>query len=345
MNTFAMNPSGTGLTQRVGYYNDYNGVFFEQDASGIMNMVIRSSSTGAVQPIEDRKPKSQWNQWTDSSPVLDPTKTQIFFIDIEWLGVGTVRTGFIINSIYYLAHCFYHANIDTTTYMTSARMAPRYEITYSGANLVNPYKLKQICSTVISEGGYEGRSIIRHAGINNISGITIPANATNNIQFAVTSIKLNDTSGNRGINGIVIPAQADILLYGANQSVNGVILYQLLLNTTISGVNPNTSYTPYNTLFPQDTTSSAMYWVNLSGSYTNASKYTVSGGTLVNAGYVSTNNTAILGSVNDFNLQIGRNLSGTNTGAYTSDTLTLTCNLLNVSNAVTLFGQLGWYEL
>jgi hypothetical protein len=75
-------------------------------------------------------------------------------MDLEWLGVGTVRIGFVINGNFYVCHKFHHANIIASTYITSASLPLRYEITNTSATS-GASTLKQICSTVLSEGGYE----------------------------------------------------------------------------------------------------------------------------------------------------------------------------------------------
>lgn len=349
MNTFVMNQHQSGLTQRVGYYNDANGVFFEQTTVGgneILNMVIRTSVSGSM--YENRVSQSNWNQnKLDGLNGLNVTKAQILFIDIEWLGVGSVRTGFIINGNYYLAHIFNHANLSpsgnniTAPYMTSARLSPRYEIftTNAGPNL--GYMLKQICSTVISEGGYEARSIVRHIGING-AGINISGQATPSTSFPLVAIKLDDTSSSsaKSINGIIIPSQANIVIFNTNANNVGVLLYQLLLNPTISGYN-SSLFTPYNITYSQDKTSTASCWVNLSGVST---ANTISGGIIVNSGFITSNNVSILSSPYDFNLQIGRDFSGSS-NVYKSDILVLNILPLNIPNNTTLYGQLGWYEI
>lgn len=154
LNTFVMNTPTAGLTQRIGYYNTNNGVFFEVSDT-TLNMVIRSYSSGSV--VEDRVPQSLWNgdklDGTGPSGItLNPALAQIFWMDIEWLGVGNVRTGFIINGQYIICHTFTHANVagNTTTYMGTAVLPVRYEISSTGPAAT----MKQICTTVISEGGY-----------------------------------------------------------------------------------------------------------------------------------------------------------------------------------------------
>jgi hypothetical protein len=102
MNTFAMATLKANCRQRVGYFTADNGIYFEAVGT-VLNLVIRSSATGSI--VEERIPQAQWNGNTLlSGTVLDPTLTQIFWCDVEWLGVGNVRTGFVINGVYCVPH-------------------------------------------------------------------------------------------------------------------------------------------------------------------------------------------------------------------------------------------------
>lgn len=175
--TFCMNQAKANLRQRVGYFSTQNGIFFEVDGT-TLNMVIRSYSSGVV--TEDRVPQSLWNGDTLdgyglSGIVLNPAVDQIFFTDIEWLGVGSVRTGFVINGQYIVAHTFNHANEsgNTTTYMSTACLPVRYEITNTGLT-GSSSTLRQICSSVISEGGYSLEGQPRSIGHALASPVTLP---------------------------------------------------------------------------------------------------------------------------------------------------------------------------
>ncbi len=75
-------------------------------------------------------------------------------MDIEWLGVGDVRCGFVVDGKMLPAHIFHNDNVNIVPYMTTASLPLRYEIKNTGVTASNS-TLKQICSTVISEGGYE----------------------------------------------------------------------------------------------------------------------------------------------------------------------------------------------
>lgn len=168
MSTFVMNPAKSNLRQRVGYFGAQNGIYIEQDGSTI-NFVERSYVGGSVS--ETRVSQANWNIDTllgavPSSPsqiALDLTKAQILFIDVEWLGLGTVRCGFVINGKMIHCHSFHHANVIDLTYMTTASLPLRYEIKNTGTT-ASSSTLKQVCSTVISEGGYELRGDQRSIG-------------------------------------------------------------------------------------------------------------------------------------------------------------------------------------
>lgn len=198
MNTFVFNQQKTNVRQRVGYFNDNNGVFFENDGTGNY-LVLRSYVTGSV--VETRIAQSNWNKdkfdGTGASSqtghsdrgALDITKANIFWIDIEWLGVGDVRCGFVVDGLMIPAHVFHNDNLNTTTYMTTAILPVRYELENTGTS-ASSSKMKQICSTVISEGGYtlEGRS--RSVSIPITTPIDLPTAGT---FTPIISIRLKDS--------------------------------------------------------------------------------------------------------------------------------------------------------
>jgi hypothetical protein len=165
MNTFVMSPTKTNLRQRVGYYGDDNGLYVELYGNAL-SLVERSLVTGIVTEIPVAQ--ADWNgdklDGTGPSGItLDITKAQIFWMDIEWLGLGTVRLGFIINGQFILCHSFHHANLITSTYITTASLPLRYEIKNIGVTSSSS-NLKQVCSTVLSEGGYELRGAQQAVG-------------------------------------------------------------------------------------------------------------------------------------------------------------------------------------
>jgi len=207
LTTFCLNAAKPNLRQRAGFFNSSNGIFFEVDGSTV-NMVIRSSSSGVL--VEDRVPQANWNGDTLlgtggpsnlSGIELNTAVDQIWFCDVEWLGVGSVRVGFVINGAYVICHTFNHANIvgNTSTYMTTATLPLRYEITNTGIT-GSASMLRQICSSVISEGGFQLSGSGNPRAASHVIGV--PVRLNNDSTFKpVISIRLKSST----LDAVVIP--------------------------------------------------------------------------------------------------------------------------------------------
>jgi hypothetical protein len=153
--------AATGITRRLGLFNASNGIFFEQTSSG-MGVVVRSNTSGS--PVDTRVAQASWNidvmDGTGASGItLGYTKTLIYFMDYEWLGVGTVRFGVYVNGLPYYVHAVHNSNINTLVYMSTPNLPLRYEISNDGTGAAS--SLVHICTTVITEGGRELTGIER----------------------------------------------------------------------------------------------------------------------------------------------------------------------------------------
>lgn len=224
MNTFTLEPAKANLRQRVGYFGDENGLFLEVNNNDV-SLVKRSSVTGLT--VDSGVLQSNWNVDTmngngPSGITLDLTKSQILWCDLEWLGVGSVRMGFVVNGELITCHVFHHANIEEATYMTTACLPIRYEITNTGITSTGS-TLKQICSTVISEGGYELRGEANSVG----TDITSPYAMTSaGIYYPIISLRLAASR----LDGIAVPTGVAIL-----PNTAGNYSYKLLVGGTTSG--------------------------------------------------------------------------------------------------------------
>jgi hypothetical protein len=299
MTTFCMNTPKANLRQRVGYFTTNNGIYFEND--GAYNyLVIRSYSSGVL--VEDRVRQDAWD---NPFAGLNVDRTQIFWTDIEWLGVGSVRCGFVVNGAYVLCHTFHHANVagNTTTYMTTAVLPVRYEITNtagtSGASM-----MRQICSTVISEGGYNAFTYSETAG----RGTSVLRLSSAGTYYPVVSIRLDSTR----LDAIVLPRQVDVL----SPTVN-YYRWKLVLNPTLTGAT-----------FAGHSASGTVEY--------DTAATAISGGTELQAGYVSSRELSELGA-DAFAFQLGRTLAGV------SDIVTLA--MAATSNNADVLAQIGWQEI
>jgi hypothetical protein len=191
LSTFIFNPAKTNLRQRLGYFGAQNGMYLELDNS-TLNFVERSYITSAL--VETRVAQAAWNvdKLDGTGPsllTLDIAKAQILWMDIEWLGLGTVRMGFVINGRFIHCHSFHHANLITTPYITTASLPLRYEIKNTGVT-ASASTLKQVCSTVISEGGYQLNGNQRTVGTPITASATLGAAGT---YSPIVSVRLKAT--------------------------------------------------------------------------------------------------------------------------------------------------------
>jgi hypothetical protein len=233
--SFKFGAANTNVTKRTGYFDDKNGIFFEQTGNGVLSFVLRSSTTGIVS--ERRIPQSQWNKDRldgegPSGATIDITKTQLFVTDFEWLGVGKVRCGFAINGDSILAHEFDNANYQENVYMSTPVLPIRCEIRNTGT-VSTAASFSQICATVMSEGGYveSGQEWSHTTPLRTISiGSTLPViklrlknsfqGRENRATIKLVNITVFSVGGNVKFEVIKIPTSAGLTASGTWVSEN-----------------------------------------------------------------------------------------------------------------------------
>ena len=226
LNTFVPATPKENLRQRIGYFGADNGLYFEINDT-TPYFVERSLSTDTETSVA----QDDWNidklDGTGVSGVtLDISKAQILWMDIEWLGLGTVRMGFVIDGQFIHCHSFHHANFIESTYITTASLPLRYEIANTGIT-TSSSTLKQVCSTVISEGGYELRGLQQAINTPITAPVDLPSPA--GTYYPVISIRLK-SSPNR-LDAIVILTALSLMGTGNGPQYN----WQVRASATTSG--------------------------------------------------------------------------------------------------------------
>ena len=318
LNTFAFNTPKENLRQRVGYFGltggatfgtPYNGIYLEQNGL-TLSINLASGSLNQITTIN----QSSWNGDKfdgsgSSGRTLDVSKGNIFWMDIEWLGVGDVRTGFFVDGKPVVAHIFHNDNVNPTTYMTTASLPIRYELENT-ATTASSSTMKQICSSVQSEGGYEGFAR-RYNVTKNGSNPTVLT--TQDIQYPMISLRLNS---NR-LDSAVVPSNLSVVLEQTASNKPDTVQYRILLNPTLTG---GTWSTHFNGNVDYNVTATA-----------------VTGGTDIIGGYISSSGVLDINTINDFNFQLGRSQTGV------SDTFVLTMTPIN--DGAQVYCDLSWFEI
>lgn len=271
---------GTGVVSRMGIFDDNNGIFLQRNGNSV-SFVVRSSTSGS--PSDSNSvTQANWNiDKMDGSGLsgitLDFSKSQILIIDFEWLGVGSVRVGFVVDGSVFYCHQFNHANLISGVYMSTPNLPIRYEIENSGSGVAS--SIECICSAVISEGGKEDLATNLYISTGN-SAIT----ATKNQNNAILGIRLKSAYAGCTVdivNLAVLMASADIYEWS------------LVLNPNIAG-----------TFTYSDITNSALQYAIGNGSTNIAS-----GGTIVAGGY-GNSKSEITGDQLKNLIKLGSSLSG-----------------------------------
>ncbi len=302
------------VRRRLGYYNAFNGVFFEQDGTDLY-VVQRSWSSGPV--ADTRVAQADWNLDTldgtgASGFTLDETKAQIFLIDLQWLGVGRVRLGFDIDGEVIYVHQFTNANSQATTYMGAGSLPLALEIENYGPT-ASASDLVEICATVISEGGVDETRGIPFATSNGVTSTTVTT------RRPVLSISPRFTTLNGKSNwATLLPIKAGIVATGSG------VLLEVVYNGTLTGTNwVNVSS---NSLMRQDISATA-----ISGGTVVGAEYVPAAGAGANA--VGTGESSLVSTI-PFTLTID---------GSSSDTLSIVATALSGSPGT--YGTFVWKEL
>ena len=309
LNTFVMNTQTANLEQRVGMFDANNGIFFEDTGTGYQ-IVRRTYTSGSS--VDTAVAQASWNgNKLDGSDgyTLDPTKASILFMDFEWLGMGAVRVGFVIDGKFITAHTFLNANNLDTVYMQTANLPIRYEIettdTIGGAAT-----LQQVCSTTMIEGGYAPEGVRKMVGTASLTGVNLTTAGT---LYNLATIKIK--SGRPY--AVIVPAGFDTAAVS-----NSDFEIKAILNATPS---TSFSYTSYDDNVEYD----------LDGTKT------ITGGTEIARAYLSGKGTSLVTAAQsgafNFAYQLGQTIAGT------SDTLTLCAKGASANDDVV--GSIKWYDL
>lgn len=172
--SFCFGAHRTNTHKRIGLFGNTNGIYFQQKGDGSLCFVFRSNVSGTV--VETEVPQEEWNIDTCDTGIvgtstlpdgsdavnmgqvgswtMDVTKSQLLYIDYQWLGVGRLRVGFVHNGQAVIAHEFYHSNYISSVYWSNPSLPVRCEIENVGT-ATGTASMDQMCATVISEGGYK----------------------------------------------------------------------------------------------------------------------------------------------------------------------------------------------
>ena len=189
--TFKMDTPKANVQQCVGLFDDDNGIFFRMNGTtpemvirkgGVDNEIVSQTSWN-----KDRLDGSM-NEFNPSGILADFTKCHIFITDYQWLGVGRVRVGFVIDGMVHYVHQFKHANQTTEPYMFQPSLPVRWEVKNTGVT-ASATSMHFICGAVYCEGSDNEVGFTR--SVSTDGNTTTITNTTDG--QCILAIKLKDT--------------------------------------------------------------------------------------------------------------------------------------------------------
>ena len=161
--------SVSGQTQRVGIFDDSNGIFFLQNGAGYaqnpysMYAVIRSDSGGL--PTDQVFPMESWNGNKNIINSIDWTKVQMIWMEYAWYGAGALRWGVVINGEPWVIH---QVGTGNGTVLGTAQVKPWSRT----GNLPVRYEQRDNGSSAQSLMTHYGVSVLVEGGIDKQRGFT-----------------------------------------------------------------------------------------------------------------------------------------------------------------------------
>ena len=276
--------------QRLGNFDSNNGVFFEMDGTLGMSVNQRSNTSGSV--VDTKYLQMNWNidcmNGTGPSGVtLDFSKTQLMWIDFQWMGTGHSRFGFFVNGYMVAAHDIYNDNVITSPYTNTATLPMRAEIFNTGV-AAGSTNMKWICCSLVNEGSPEiAPSYLRFTASNNTTSIAVAGTP-----IPILSIQPKTTFASQPNRIHNVMEQLAVECVGGNSC-----FYELVYNGTLTGasfvsVDPNSGMN-------YDTAATA-----------------ISGGTVVASGYATSASQMIFEALDKLQLPFTLDYTGTIPDTY-----------------------------
>lgn len=264
--------------QRVGFFDDGNGVFFEQGVQTANNpsglyCVIRSDAgtvnfndgtTTSSLPVDTKFSYENWYGDPVAS-LIDWTKIQMLWIEYAWYGAGAIRWGCQINGEPYVLHevgtgnASYRGSSQQFPWARTGNLPVRYEQRNIGTTTSNT-ALVHFGVSVIVEGRRDDQRGFTYSYGNDNSALKRTV-ASGKVRYPVTSVQMNqmakvEFAGNSTSNNIVTASSNSTYItingtgvWTANQFVGRAISFQGsgFANTYVGRIANNTSNTLYMT--------------------------------------------------------------------------------------------------
>lgn len=214
-----------GLTRRAGVFDDEDGVFLQQ-LGDELSINYRTSTSGSV--VTTKVLRANWNldklDGTGASKItLSQTKSFALAFDFEWLTLGVVRCGVVVDGRILYFHEFRNANAFAVPFWKRVALPVRFEIFTDGTNGGD---LVLYGASVFAESGE-----IKGQRFHTTNGTTLRSVTTRLPMIAILADPLVGEGGDIVNRAYIIPREAWLFSKDAD------VLFEVVWGATISGGN------------------------------------------------------------------------------------------------------------
>lgn len=207
----------TNVIKRVGYFTTttsapYNSVVdgFLLESNGQTNTISFQIWQSGVTTFSAAT--TSWSTTDYDVTNINWSKTQLMFVDFQWLGVGRVRFGLVIDGQFKLFAASTGTNTLNNVYMKSPNQPIRYEIRSVSAGASGTFNM--ICSQISLEG-----SINSLQKSSSVTAFTAQTKPTAYVTYPILGYRLNNSYEGANITlsdiqslNITNPSKADYLI-------------------------------------------------------------------------------------------------------------------------------------
>lgn len=244
------------------------GLYFETQTDSASSIAVVQQNNAFLVPSVSAR-RENWNLDKldgngSSGKTLQLSAANIFLIDYEWLGVGRVRFGFVIDGQIIYCHEINNAGNVSGSYLRTPNLPVRAELRQTGAGNSS---MKTICCSVMSEGGADFTGVTR-----SVDSGTTPINVT--AQYSRRALMGLRLQSNK-LDSVNELLRVDIANLPQGNATDAFYRFEILINPTLGG--------------------SPVTWQNVDDnsnfqySIVPDNTVTVSGGTCVSSGYSNVN--------------------------------------------------------
>jgi hypothetical protein len=225
----------TNLVREWGLFDDENGYFFRLSGTAFQ-LVVRSNTSGSITETvinQSAFNKDRVNGLAGDNNIslmnIDPSKNNIYWIDVQWLGAGTIRFGTYYQGQRITMHEVYFANTLPYTHTATASLPISYRQRNTGST-GSTSEMRAFCAGVWTETTLD-IDLISSTKSGTLSNTIDPAN--NQYQY-IGSFSPSILIGNRVNRTLYSTSHASILAYDSVTGNNAIVEVSFVAEPVLS---------------------------------------------------------------------------------------------------------------